>query len=200
MAFNSWKKDLHEGFQIIACPLFEVTALGKPSQTREWRYSSNSDLLWEDVIELMNEVTYLRSMSLIISSARLVPCTALRYFATQLTRWSLKAPLMSWWRRSNDSNSWISARRKSFVNGYTKYISLGLRGSWFPLTTRSLMIPYSSHNISSCSSPIMKSVCSQQRYMPPLSRSVQIAIHLTYMISTSGYWLQVPILTSGTNA
>jgi hypothetical protein len=148
----------------------------------------------------MNEVTYLRSMSLIISSAHLVPCTALRYFATQSTRWFLKAPLMSWWRRSNDSNSWISARRKSFVNSYTKYISLGLRGSWFPLTTRSLMIPYSFHNISSCSSPIMKSVCSQQWYMPPLSRSVRTAIHLTYMISTSGYWLQVPILTSGTNA
>ena len=43
--------------------------------------------------------------------------TALIYSVTHVTMWSLNVPLITWWRRSGDKSSWISARGNPYVKG-----------------------------------------------------------------------------------
>lgn len=52
------------------------------------------------------------SISVIICRALLSPCVICKYSLTHATRWSLKTPFISWWRRSGASSSWMSARGK----------------------------------------------------------------------------------------
>lgn len=60
-------------------------------------------------------------MSLIIWEAFFFDrCLMKRYSSTQDTRWSLNPPFITWWRRSGDNSSWISARGKSFVKGWNE--------------------------------------------------------------------------------
>ena len=58
------------------------------------------------------------SMSSNISFAWDIPCSSMKYSPTQVTKWSLKVPLINWWRISGVIISWMSARGKSFVKGY----------------------------------------------------------------------------------
>ena len=65
---------------------------------------------------------YLWSMSSNTVAAPALPYSSTRNFSTQVTKWSLKVPLMTWWRMSGAISSCMSARGKSFVNGYrTKF-------------------------------------------------------------------------------
>ena len=68
------------------------------------------------------ELTHLRSISSRIQLASASPCIYLRYSPIQIMRWSLKMPLINWWRRSGDSILKISAYGKSFVNGCHKQL------------------------------------------------------------------------------
>ena len=56
-------------------------------------------------------------MSAMISRPQASPCSSNKYSFTHITMWSLNVPLITWWRRSGDNSSWISARGKSEVNG-----------------------------------------------------------------------------------
>lgn len=67
--------------------------------------------------------TYRRSMSSRILSASALLWVWTRYFSTQSTKWSLNLPLMSWWRISGESISWMSAHGKSLVNGYLQLVT-----------------------------------------------------------------------------
>ena len=59
------------------------------------------------------------SSSVILACAR--PWVLTRYSSTQVTRWSLNVPLISWCRMSGAISSWMSALGKSFVKGWKDY-------------------------------------------------------------------------------
>ena len=62
--------------------------------------------------------SYRRSISSNISFAHASPCSSTKYSPIHITRWSLKVPLMTWWRRSGVRISWMSALGKWNVKGY----------------------------------------------------------------------------------
>ena len=78
---------------------------------------------------VMQKGVHCLSISLRISLACAWPCIKTRYFLTQVTRWSLKTPLMSWCSRSGEIILWISAWGKSFVKGYIIYVSI-VKSEW----------------------------------------------------------------------
>jgi len=61
---------------------------------------------------------YLQSISSRIAWALDLWCFFLMYVMTQLTRWSLNVPLISWWSRSGVITSYMLAWGKCSVNGY----------------------------------------------------------------------------------
>lgn len=64
------------------------------------------------------EKNYRRSISSINSLATLAEALLrLIQSPTQSTKWSLNDPFMSWCRRLGESNSWMLAKGKSYVNG-----------------------------------------------------------------------------------
>lgn len=121
---------------------------------------------------------YRRSISSRIRFASVRPWTDNRYFSTQETRWSLKVPLMSWWRMSGVIRWWMSARGKSFVKGYLLDVSSRNQLNNEKRTTISPTRPYSSQRTPNSSSLTSSSVWSRDRRPPPPSRSFWWAVHL----------------------
>lgn len=121
---------------------------------------------------------YRRSISSRIRLACVLPWTDNRYFSTQETRWSLKVPLMSWWRMSGVISEWMSAREKSFVKGYLLDVSSRNRLIMKRHTTISPTRPYSSQRTPSSSSLTTSSVWSRDLRPPPPSRLFWWAVHL----------------------
>ena len=68
-------------------------------------------------------ITYLWSISAMISLACCLPCSSSKNSLIQVMRWSLNVPLISWCRRSGVISSWISAHGKSEVKGYLSIVS-----------------------------------------------------------------------------
>lgn len=60
--------------------------------------------------------TYWQSISAKISFASVFPWT--RYFVTHSTRWSLKVPLINWWRMLGAKSKWMLAQGNLSVNSY----------------------------------------------------------------------------------
>ena len=67
--------------------------------------------------KVLDELTHCRSISSSMCFDSDKPCCFSRYSWTQVMRWSLKVPVIAWWRRSGESNLWIFARGKLAVNG-----------------------------------------------------------------------------------
>ena len=65
-------------------------------------------------------------MSAMIMSTWHSPWVTTRYLPTHVTRWSLKLPLRSWWRRSGAIRSWMSVQGKWTVKGYIVSVSASL--------------------------------------------------------------------------
>ena len=66
-------------------------------------------------------MTNLSSISSSIKDPLTRLCVSLRYSSTHVMRWSLNVPLMTWWRRSGERSSYISARGKLVVKGWSSY-------------------------------------------------------------------------------
>ena len=62
--------------------------------------------------------THRRSISCIYGKEPASPCSSTRYSSTQVTRWSLKVPLISWCKISGVRRVWMSARGKLWVKDY----------------------------------------------------------------------------------
>lgn len=123
------------------------------------------------------------SISSIMASAAVVPCTCLRYSPIHSTRWSLNVPLISWWSKSGAISSWMSARGKECVNGckesYVRFSFTPVPIYWVEHTTISSRIPYSSQSISGSKCLMRKSVFSCVRqWLCGSSRLLDFASHL----------------------
>ena len=93
----------------------------KSPYARERSHDSDSiGATFTNILTMYASSTYRRSISSNIFVARVVPCEALRYSSTQVTRWSLNVPLINWCSISGEISSWISARGKSLVKGWKK--------------------------------------------------------------------------------
>ena len=123
---------------------------------------------------------YLWSTSSRILFAPFVPWVRFKYSSTQVTRWSLKVPLIIWWRISGKTSSWISVHGKSLVNGCgNKCISCSNNNENPEHTTIWPTTPYSFHSLPSSHAQTISSVCSKQHCMASLpSRLALFAIHL----------------------
>lgn len=78
------------------------------------------------------------SMSSMIAFTRASPCSSYRYSFTDITKWSLKVPLMTWWSKSGVRSSWISAQANPCVQGF-KGGQIKLDYLWYRLTTISAL-------------------------------------------------------------
>jgi hypothetical protein len=89
---------------------------------------------------MIDVCNYLKSPSL--------PCTFNKYSFTHIMIWSLKVPLITWWRRSSDNNSWILVRGKLEVNGCRfKLKQIWQCNKHERLTTMSAHTPKLVHNV-----------------------------------------------------
>ncbi len=124
-------------------------------------------------------------MSSRICFAAASPWTCTRYWPTQETRWSLNVPLISWWSKSGDRSSCMSAWGKPWVKGCSKkspkmhelphYNNYKTEVH----TTTSVWIPYLSHNMPGLKVLIRKSVFSCQHWCEPTpSKSLGLALYL----------------------
>ncbi len=125
-------------------------------------------------------VMYQRSISSIISSPRFFPYANSRQSMIQATRWSLKVPLITWWRRSPDISSQMSARGNPSVKGYIYTISCGSHTQKVDsLTMTSAMIPQSVQRTRGSKCARSSSVCSrhQQRSSAGSPKSLRCLMH-----------------------
>ena len=116
---------LHKRFRIITGPLLKTPSLREAMKPCEWRdccYSRAMSV--QDHYRTNWLYEYLLSISSKTWAATLFEWRALMYAVTHSTKWSLKHPLMSWWRMSGAISWWISARGKSFVNGYRLLVKI----------------------------------------------------------------------------
>lgn len=95
-----------------------------------------------DTIKL--SITYWRSMSSMISFTLAFPWVRMRYSLTHVMIWSLKVPLMTWWSKSGDKSSWISAHGKYCVNGWYTIrdrSNLSMHVTYFDISTDTKFFP-----------------------------------------------------------
>ena len=70
------------------------------------------------MLRLGKKNTYRQSISAKISFTSAFPWVSSRYLVTHSTRWSLKAPMINWWRMSGSKSQRMLARGNLAVNGY----------------------------------------------------------------------------------
>ena len=154
--------------------------IGNRRKPAKWEARAMLQITWV-ICRNNSHKMYRLSISSSILFALFSLCRAWMYSFTQVTTWSLNAPLISWCKMSGESSSWMSALGKSLVKGCEVYVSEFNNAKKNKNTTiTSPTSPYSSHKTPSSNSWTSISVCSRER-RPHFSssRAFALAVHLS---------------------
>ena len=125
----------------------KVTAFRTLSQPWKWRNGWYFNSIQSAGWSLKLSITYRWSMLSMISFALASLWVRMRYSLTHAMMWSLKLPLMTWWSKSGNKRSWISAHGKCCMNGWyairdrsnfsmhVTYFDIGMDTKFFPENT-----------------------------------------------------------------